>query len=77
MVSVVTFEDLLEHYEQHLARVDADAARDARSRLVVWLEDAGGDNTVISREVRIVLVSAGFDRKITTTVLWLNDVYVA
>jgi hypothetical protein len=75
MVSVMTFEDLLEHYEQHLARIDPDAVRDARSRLVAWLDDAAGENTVLSREVRIVLISAGFDREITTTVLWLNDVY--
>ena len=26
-------------------------------------------------EVRLVLVAAGFDREITTTVLWLTDVY--
>lgn len=75
MVSVMTFEDLAEHYEQYLARIDPDAVGDARSRLVDWLEDGGGENTVLSREVRIVLVSAGFDREITTTVLWLNDVY--
>ncbi len=30
---------------------------------------------MISRHVRIVLVSAGFDREITTTVLWLTDLY--
>jgi hypothetical protein len=75
MVSVMTFEDLLEHYEQYLARTDPGAGEKARSRLVDWLKDADGENTVLSREVRIVLVSAGFDPEITTTVLWLNDVY--
>jgi hypothetical protein len=41
--------------------------------LANWLDD--GNATVISRHVRIVLVSAGFDREITTTVLWLTDLY--
>jgi hypothetical protein len=46
---------------------------EAQARLTDWLDD--GDGTVISRRVRIVLVSAGFDREITTTVLWLTDLY--
>ena len=45
MVSVMTFEDLLEHYEQYLARIDPGAVEEARSRLVDWLQDAGGENT--------------------------------
>src|SRR6266545_4352619 len=75
MISAMTFEDLVEHFERYLARVEPAAAEEARSRLVDWLEDADGENTVLSREVRIVLVSAGFDREITTTVLWLTEVY--
>lgn len=75
MVSAMTFEDLVEHYERYLAKVQPAAVDEARSRLVDWLEDADGENTVLSREVRIVLVSGGFDREITTTVLWLTDVY--
>lgn len=75
MVSTMTFSDLVEHYEQYLARVEPAAAEQARERLISWLEEADGESTVLSREVRIVLVSGGFDREITTTVLWLNDVY--
>jgi hypothetical protein len=75
MVSVMTFEDLVEHYERYLARLEPDASEDARSRLAEWLDDVGGEDAVLEREVRIVLVSAGFDREITTTVLWLTDVY--
>ncbi|MGC9667682.1 hypothetical protein ACNTMW_14140 [Planosporangium sp. 12N6] len=75
MVSVMTFEDLVEHYERYLARVEPVAVDDARSRLVEWLEDVGGEDAVLSREVRVVLVAGGFDREITTTVLWLTDVY--
>ena len=75
MVSALTFDDLVTAHENYLRRVDPDAVDDARSRLVAWLADAGGEEAVISREVRIVLVSAGFDPEITTTVLWLNDIY--
>ena len=75
MVSVMTFEDLVEHYELYLAKVEPDAVEEARGRLAEFLEEAGGEEAVLSREVRVVLVAGGFDREITTTVLWLNDVY--
>jgi hypothetical protein len=74
-VSTMTFEDLVGHYEHYLTTVEPSAAGEAYSRLVDWLEDADGENTVLSREVRIVLISGGFDREITTTVLWLTEVY--
>ncbi len=75
MVSVMTFDDLVEHYELYLAAVEPDAVDEARSRLADFLDDVGGEDAVLSREVRIILVAAGFDREITTTVLWLNDMY--
>ncbi|GAA2532459.1 hypothetical protein [Pilimelia columellifera] len=75
MVSVMTFDDLVEHYERYLARTEPAATDEARTRLADWLDDVGGEEAVLSREVRVVLVAAGFDREITTTVLWLTDVY--
>lgn len=75
MVSAMTFEDLAEHYARYLAKVEPAAADEARTRLADWLEDLGGEGAVLSREVRLVLVAGGFDREITTTVLWLNDVF--
>ena len=50
-------------------------AADGRERLTEWLEEAGGAETVLERRVRIFLASAGFDTQITTTVMWLNDLY--
>lgn len=73
MVSAMTFADVVDHYEQYLARVEPDAVDEARGRLAEWLDD--GEDATLSREVRIVLVSSGFDREITTTVLWLTDIY--
>ena len=73
MISTMTFDDLVGHYETYLESVEPEARDEAKARLADWLDD--GDGTVISREVRIVLVSAGFGREITTTVLWLTDLY--
>ena len=73
MISTMTFDDLVGHYETYLATVKPEAADEAQACLANWLDD--GDGTVISRHVRIVLVSAGFDREITTTVLWLTSCY--
>lgn len=75
MVSTMTFDQLSDTYERHLQRVEPTAAAAARRRLADFLEDAGGEDTVLDRRVRIMLVAAGFDPQITTTVLWLNDLY--
>jgi hypothetical protein len=75
MVSTMTFERLADTYQAHLATTVSGQAPDARAVLAGWLEAAGGEEAVISRDVRIILASADFGREITTTVLWLNDVY--
>ena len=72
MVSALTFEDLVDTFQGFLVRERQDASN-ARSRLAEWLDD--GEDTVLSREVRILLASADFGREITTTALWLNEVY--
>lgn len=46
----------------------------ARDELIAHL-DLGAEAPVISRDVRIILVSAGFSNEITTTVLWLVEQY--
>jgi len=76
MVSTMTFDQLAETYERHLRQGGSDvAASAAREDLAKFLEEAGGEDTVLQRRVRIILVSAGFDAQITTTVLWLNELY--
>lgn len=75
MVSAMTFDELTEHYSRHLSAVEPKASDEARQRLANWLEEVGGEEAVLPRTVRLVLVASGFDREITTTVLWLNDVY--
>ena len=75
MISAMTFEQLADTYQRHLTVADPDNADGALEQLAEWLEDVGGDSTVLPRQVRIILASAGFDTQVTTTVLWLNDVY--
>jgi hypothetical protein len=75
MVSTMTFEQLADTYQAHLGAKAPDQSQDARAVLAGWLDEVGGEDAVISREVRIVLAGPDFGREITTTVLWLNDVY--
>lgn len=79
MVSVMTFDELTATYARHLrAMGEPDADNDsARAALLDFLDagDDDGDDLVLSREVRVLLVSADFSTEITTTVLWLNEFY--
>src|SRR5258708_14300939 len=75
MVSTMTLDQLAEIYQRNLDASTAGESQDARAALAEWLEEAGGNEAVISRDVRILLAAADFGREITTTVLWLNDVY--
>jgi hypothetical protein len=43
--------------------------------LTDWFEETDGDEPVLDRDLRTILASADFSQEITTTVLWLNDVY--
>lgn len=73
MVSTMTLVDLEAIFSKHLASGVGSDSDEASQLLTEWLDD--GHDAVISREVRIVLVSSGFGKEITTTVLWLNDLY--
>jgi hypothetical protein len=75
MVSTMTFDQLADTYEAHLRRVRPTEASASRTLLADFLEEVGGADAVLDRRVRIILVSAGFDPQITTTVLWLNELY--
>lgn len=74
MVSAMTFEDLVSIFEKHVDSNEEDATN-ARDRLAAWLDDVGGDEAVVRRDVRLILAAGDFGREITTTALWLNDVF--
>jgi hypothetical protein len=72
MVSSMGFDEVVEAYTGHCAKVRPQEEVDAHAELEEFL-DVGDDNeAVISTDVRIILVSANFGREITTAVLWLN-----
>jgi len=75
MVSTMTFDQLADTYQRYLRQIASAKAGEARQHLVEFLEDVGGEETILERRVRILLVSGGFDPQITTTVLWLNEIY--
>lgn len=76
MVSSMGFEEVVAAYADHLAKQGPAEEVDANAELLEWLDliEGDADVPVISKNVRIILVSADFGREITTTVLWLNDV---
>lgn len=75
MVSAMTRDQLEETFEHYLSAQSSPETADAAEVLSQWFDDADDEPVVISREVRIILVSADFGREVTTTVLWLNDVF--
>ncbi|RKS77486.1 hypothetical protein CLV35_1172 [Motilibacter peucedani] len=74
MLSVMTFDDLVETFDSYRTERGLTDGSTARERLLEWL-DADDAEPVVSRQVRIILASADFSQEITTTVLWLNDLY--
>lgn len=77
MVSVMTFDDLAKAYETHLRQLKGseDEVETSRAALLEWISNGGENDPVLKREVRIILASVDFSQEITTTVLWLNDVF--
>lgn len=77
MISVMTFEDVVKTFSAHLTKteqqeVDSD---EARARLMDWFDDLDDDDPVVPRQVGIILASADLSQEVTTTVLWLNELY--
>lgn len=72
MVSAMPLEEAISAFDDFLARTRPGQKLDARQELSSFLEQ-DEDSLELSSGVRIVLVSRGFDREITTAVLWLNE----
>jgi hypothetical protein len=69
MISSLDLDDVVKIHESYLKKRNKDESV-ARSTILNFLPP----ETVISNKPRIVLISAGFAREITTTVLWLNSI---
>jgi hypothetical protein len=71
MVSVMTFEQVVNVFDNHLRKVGTNA--DARTALLEFLGWEEPDEERFAQDVRIVLVSAEFSKELTTAVMWLNE----
>ena len=72
MVSTMTFERAVQIHAEFLARM-GQAADEARSRLLTFLDWDEPDEGTFAEDVRIILVAADFSKELTTAVLWLRD----
>lgn len=70
MISELTFDNLVTAHSKYLAKSESD--KDAKNELLKFLEKEPSEDR-FGQEVKIILVSAGFDKELTTSVLWLND----
>jgi hypothetical protein len=71
MVSSMTLEQLIQAY----SRDKGCAAEEARAGILDFLQITSEEEAELTREVRIILVSADFSTELTTAVLWLNRQY--
>ena len=72
MVSTMTFERAVQIHGEFLARM-GQAAGEAKSRLLSFLDWDEPDAGEFAEDVRIILVAADFSKELTTAVLWLRD----
>jgi len=74
MVSTLQYADVERAYRIHLKKTNQDPD-EAEQRLAEWLTDVDTEETPVPvGEPRIILVSAGFGKEITSAVLWLNRI---
>lgn len=72
MVSNMTFENVVEAYEDYLTKNDR-KGENPQQNILNFLEWDEIYEEKFALEVRIILVSANFSKEITTSVLWLID----
>jgi hypothetical protein len=71
MISTLTFQKLVEIYEDYLEKNDIE--KDAAESLLEFLEWNKPEEDIFGQEVKIVLASAEFSLELTTSVMWLNE----
>lgn len=72
MVAAMTFRRAVEIHAAFLQRMGL-PTEDAQSRILTFLGWSEPDEERFAGDVRIVLVSEGFSKELTTAVLWLRD----
>jgi hypothetical protein len=82
MLSMMTFADVVAAYEkmlekQHLAESKECDPTEARLKICGFLGISIDEEKQISDVPKILLISPGYSREITTTVLWLNKIGIS
>ena len=72
MISTMRYDDTVHTYANYLERRGEDGG-EAEARMLDHLGLAEPDKDDFNSDPRIVLVSANFDKEITTSALWLNE----
>jgi hypothetical protein len=72
MVAAMTFERAVQIHADFLRRMGL-SGDEAESRILGFLDWGEPDEERFASDVRIVLVSEGFSKELTTAVLWLRD----
>ena len=70
MISSMTLEQAIAAHGRYLGGEDAETR--AKKEILEFLEIDSTENTELSGDVRIILVSANFSPELTTSVMWLN-----
>lgn len=70
MVSILTSDDIVEAHRAYLNKWSIEG--DAEERIQAHLSGTNFDD-IYTEAPRIILVSAGFSKELTTSVLWLNE----
>lgn len=68
MVSSMTLDQAVQTYARTCGREESEA----RDEILNFLQSASSDDTELTGEVRIILVSADFSTEVAASVLWLN-----
>ncbi len=71
MVSNMTFEQAVDTFAKYLEKNTQDG--DAQKKLLEFLSWNQPQEDQFAQDVRIVLISSGFSKELTTTVLWLIE----
>lgn len=72
MVSTMTFQQVVQAHEQHLASIDKTDVK-AETAMLDFLGWDEPDEDEFAKDVRIVLASGEFSKEITSAVMWLNE----
>lgn len=72
MVSNMTFQHAVSALARHLGHT-TDKLDDARQAILAFLDWSTPDEDAFANDTRVILAAPGFDKEITTTVLWLRE----